>query len=93
MTNEGERPSPNEQTVPSYNGFHASFGERQPLSKTHFHKSYDRSPTKSVLYTNMCETSQAAELKNMPFVVMCGDLPVFMIHVELVGENPEKFGK
>ena len=41
----------------------------------------------------MCETAQAAELKNMPFVIMCGDMLVIQLHVELAAENPDRFSK
>ena len=41
----------------------------------------------------MCETVKAVELKKMPFVVICGDLPVYSLLVELVSENNQKFSK
>ena len=36
---------------------------------------------------------EAVELKNMPFIVTCGDLPVFSSLAELCSENEEKFNK
>ena len=36
---------------------------------------------------------EAVELKNMPFIVICGYLPVYYLIVELCSENEEKFSK
>ena len=93
MTQAGERLRPTDQKVPSYNGFHASFSQSLRISRPYFHKSYDKPPNKSVLHANLCETIEAAELKNMPFVVICGDLPVYSLLVELCSEKEEKFFK
>ena len=36
---------------------------------------------------------QAVELKNVPFIVICGDLPVYSLLVEVYSENEEKLSK
>ena len=63
------------------------------MNGPYYHKSYDKPPFKSVLHANLCETMEAVELKNMPFIVTCGDLPVFSSLAELCSENEEKFNK
>ena len=40
--NEGERPKPSDQAVPSFNGFQATLHPRQSVSKAYYHKSYDQ---------------------------------------------------
>ena len=79
--------------MPSFNGFHASFSKPPIVNEPYYHKSYDKPPSKSVLHANLCETMEAVELKNMPFIVTCGDLPVFSSLVGLCSENEEKFNK
>ena len=93
MMQDGERPRPSEQKVPSFNGFHASFSKSLVVSRPHYHKSYDKPPSKSVLHVNLCETMEAVELKNMPFIVTCGDLPVYSLLAEPCSENEEKVSK
>ena len=68
---DGERPHPLEQKVPSFNGFHASFSKSPVVSRTSYHKSYDKPPSKSVLNANLCEVMEAVKLKNMPFIETC----------------------
>ena len=91
MTQDGERPQLSEQKVPSFNGFYASFSKSPVVSRPYYHKSYDKPPSKGVLYANL--TVEKVELKNMPFIVICGDLPVYSSLVEPCSENEEKFSK
>ena len=93
MTQDGERPQLSEQKVPSFNGFYASFSKSPVVSRSYYHKSYDKPPSKSVLHVNLCDTMEAVELKNVPFIVICGDLPVYSLLVELYSENEEKLSK
>ena len=79
--------------MPSFNGFHASFSKSLVVSRPHYHKSYDKPPSKSVLHVNLCETMEPLELKNMPFIVICIDLPVYSLLVELFSENKENLSK
>ena len=89
MTQDGERPGPSDQKVPSFNGFHARFSKFPVVSRPYYHKSYDRPTSKSVLHANFCETMEAVEVKNMPFIVICGDLPVTFLLAELCSENED----
>ena len=93
MTQNSEFPRPSEQKVPSFNGFHASFSKSPVVSRPHYHKLYDKPPSKSVLHVNLCETMGALELTNIPFIVICIDLPVYSLLAELRSENEEKLSK
>ena len=93
MTQDGQRLRASEQKVPSFNGFHASFNICLVVSRSCCHKSYVFAPSKSVPHANLCEAMEAVELKNIPFVVIYGDLPVYSLLVELCSENEEKFIK
>ena len=73
---------PSEQNVLSFNRFHASFSKCLVLSKPYYHKSFDKPPSKSILHANLCETVE--ELNNMPFSVVCGELLVYSLLVELL---------
>ena len=90
---DGECPRPSEQKVSSLNRFHASFSKSPGVSGPYYHKSYDKPPSKSVLHANLCETMEVVELKNIPFIVICGELPVYSLLVQLCSENEGKFSK
>ncbi len=44
----GDRPDPVEQTIPSYNGFHAGLNVEQRKSRAFFHMSYNQPPMQQV---------------------------------------------
>ena len=52
MNTNGDRPDVTEQTIPSYNGFHAGLNSEQEKSKAYFHMSYSQPPSKSVAWTS-----------------------------------------
>ena len=51
-----------EQKLPSFNGFHASFGKYLVVSRPYYHKMHDKLPSKIVLHVNLCEATEAVEL-------------------------------
>ena len=87
MTQEGERPRPSDQSVKSFNSFHESFRNFPVLSRLYYHKLYNKPPSKRLLYANLCETMEAVGFKNMPFIVICEDFPVYSLLVELCSQN------
>ena len=89
MTQDGERPAPSDQKLPSFNGFHARFSKYPVVSRPYYHKSYDRPASRNVLHANFCETMKAVEIKNIPFIVICGDLPVTFLLAELCSGNED----
>ena len=86
----GNRPSPSDQKVPSYNGFHASLSKPQDICKAYYVKSYDQPPNKSVVNAVMETQKNIMTARNMPFSFLVGDLPVFNLETEIKAENQEK---
>ena len=82
-----------EQTIPSYSGFNASILKPMKKHKAHFHLTHPLPPKKLVVYDMMCRCIDAAECKQMPFIQLVGDQPVYALILELKNENPEKFTK
>lgn len=87
----GNYPSPSNQKVPSYNGFHASLSKPQDVCKAYYVKSYDQPPNKSVVNAVMETQKKIMTSRNMPFSFLVGDLPVFNLECEIKAENQEKF--
>ena len=58
-------------------------------SKPYYFLSLPQSPTKSVIFTLLEKAVGAAEKKNMPFIQVVGDQPVYAFIVELKSENQE----
>ena len=49
----GNRPDPGEQTIPSYNDFHADLNMVQKKGKAYFHMLYNQPTSKSVVHDIM----------------------------------------
>ena len=87
----GDRPDPAEQTIPSYNGFHAGLNMEQRKGKAYFHMSYNQPPSKSVVNDIMDKLSTIITTKHMPFAFLVGDHPVYVLITLLKAENPNKY--
>ncbi|CAJ1076504.1 hypothetical protein KUCAC02_009111 [Xyrichtys novacula] len=87
----GDRPDAAEQTIPSYNGFHASLNKEQSKSKAYFHMSYNQLPNKSVVNDIMEKLSHIIITKHMPIAFLVGDHPVYVLVTLLKAENPDKY--
>lgn len=87
----GNRPGAAEQTIPSYNGFHASLNLDKGKSKAYFHMSYNQPPSKSVVNDIMDKLIGIIASKHMPFAFLVGDLPVYVLITLLKAENPSKY--
>lgn len=88
----GDRPDAANQTIPSYNGFHASLNTEQGKGKAYFHMSYNQPPNKSVVNDVMDKLSTIIATKKMPFAFLVGDHPVYVLITLLKAENPNKYG-
>ena len=86
-----DRPDAAEQTIPSYNGFHAGLSSEQGKSKAYFHMSYNQPPSKSVVNDIMEKLTTIVATKRMPFAFLVGDLPVYVLITLLKAENPCKY--
>jgi hypothetical protein len=87
----GNRPDATEQTIPSYNGFHAGLNVEQGKSKAYFHMSYNQPPSKSVVKDIMDKLSAIITAKHMPFAFLVGDHPVYVLITLLKAENPDSY--
>ena len=86
----GDRPGAGEQTIPSYNGFHAGLNKKHSKSKAYFHMAYNQPPNKSVVNDMMDKLSTIIATTCMPFVFLLGDHPVYILITLLKAENPNK---
>ena len=87
----GDRSEAAEQTIPSYNGFHAGLSSEQGKSKAYFHMSYNQPPSKSVVNDIMDKLTTIIATKRMPFAFLVGDLPVYVLITLFKAENPCKY--
>ena len=81
------RPKPEEQTVPGFSGFHANMSEPVEKSCAIYHVTYPNPPSKTILYDVMCKLIKSIAEKKMPFAVIVGDQPVYVLMLELKSEN------
>ncbi len=87
----GDRTDAAEQTIPSYNGFHAGLNIAHGTRKAYFHMSYNQPPYKSVVNDTMNKLSTTISNKRMPFEFLVGDHTVYILITLLKAENPNKF--
>lgn len=90
---DGKRPKPEEQTVPGFSGFHARMSSADAKSRAIFHMTYPDPPSKTILNDVLCKLSKAIEDKKMPFAIIVGDHPVYVLMLELKSENSQMFSK
>jgi len=82
------RPKPEEQTVSGFSGFHARMSNAEEKSRPIYHMTYPNPPSKTILNDVMCKLA-----KKMPFAIIVGDHPVYVLMLELKSENEELFSK
>lgn len=87
------RPTPEEQTVPGFSGFQARMSNADEKSRAIYYMTYPDPPSKTVINDVLCKLAKAIEEKEMPFVIVVGDHPVYVLMLELKCENPDKFSK
>jgi hypothetical protein len=80
-----------EQQLGAYSGFQASLADPLEKNEAYYHITFPKPPSKSVVNEVMSRCVTAALHKNMPFIQLVGDQPVYAIMFELKAENPEKF--
>jgi len=86
------RPKPEEQTVPGFSGFHARMSNGEEKSRPIYHMTYPNPPSKTILNDVMCKLTKSMEEK-MPFAIIVGYRPVYLLMLELKSENEELFSK
>ena len=77
------KPDPTEQTIPSFSGFQASISTPMQQSKAHCHHTYPRLPSKVVYHDIMYKLSAMIKEKDIPFLVLLGDYPVYVFSLSL----------
>ena len=83
--------NPEDQDIASFTGFMNSIMPADDKSKPYYFLSLPKAPSKAVVYTCLEKAAAAAEKKNMLFIQVIGDQPVYTLIVELKNEKPEKF--
>jgi len=86
-------PKPEEQTVPGFSGFHARTSNAEEKSRPIYHMTYPNPPSKTILNGVMCKLAKSIEEKKMPFAIIVGDHPVYVLMLELKSENEELFSE
>ena len=74
-------------------GFNYVISNPQVKSKTFYHLTFPKHPDKSTVNQSMQKCKEIAEFKNMPFIQLVGDQPVFTLISEVKYENPIKYEK
>ena len=87
----GSRPSPEDQRVPSYSGLQSCIQDKVNKSKPYYHTTYNEPPKKSVVNDIMCKLKNSMVEKSMPYSFLVGDLPTYKLILELKVENSEKY--
>ena len=82
------RPDPTEQAIPSFSGFQASISTPIQQSKAYYHHTNPRPPRKVVCYDIMYKLSAMIKEKDIPFLVLVGDYPVYAFFLELKTAHP-----
>ena len=75
----GDRPDAAEQSIPSYNQFHAGLNMEQGKSKACFQMSYSQPPNKSVVKDVMDKLTIIIATKRMPFAFLVGYHPEYVL--------------
>ena len=89
----GNSISPESQMIGSFAGFQASMSDEVTKSKPYYWLTFPKPPHKSVTHEIMTRLLNIIEDKNIPFVLLTGDQPVYTLIVQLRNENKEKFNK
>ena len=82
------RPDPTEQAIPSFSGFQASISTPMQQSKSYYHHTYHRPLSKVVCYDTLYKLSAMIKEKDIPFLVLVGDYPVYAFFLELKTTHP-----
>lgn len=79
------------QMIPAFIGFQSQVQPEVNKSKAYYFLTFPKPPNKSVVHEVMCRMTQAAKHKDMPFLLLVGDQPVYALMVQLRAENPVTF--
>ena len=91
ITKEGKNISPESQNIGSIAGFQALLCNEVTKSKPYYWLAFPKPPRKSVTYETMTRILKVIDEKNMPFVLLTRDQPVYILIVQIRNENYGKF--
>ena len=89
----GDNIPPESQMIGSFAGFQAPMSHEVTKSKPYYWLTFPKPPHKSVTHEIMTRLLNIIEDKNIPFVLLTGDQPVYTLIVQLRNENKKKFNK
>ena len=89
----GDNIPPESQMIGSFAGFQAPMSHEVTKSKPYYWLTFPKPPHKSVTHEIMTRLLNIIEDKNIPFVLLTGDQPVYTLIVQLRNEKKEKFSK
>ena len=84
---------PDEQEIGSFAGFQALLETEVSKSKPYYWLTFPKPPHKSVTHEIMMRLLQVIGKKNLPFVLLTGDQPVYTLIVQIRNEGNGKFQK
>ena len=71
----GDQSDVDQQQVPAYSGMQACPNQAGERSKAYYQSTYPEPPSKSVINDIMVKNVEGMRQKNIPFLLMVGDLP------------------
>ena len=83
----GEELCPSEQKVGAYSGFRANIYDSSPKGKAYYYMTHSQPPNKTVVHEMMCRSFAAAYKKDMAFIQLLGDQPVYALILEIYVNN------
>ena len=75
----------------AFSGFQATVKPPVTKSKPYYFLTYPSPPHKAVVHEVMDRMVTAANTKNMPFIQLVGDQPVYVLIVQVKYEHPDQF--
>jgi len=79
--------------MPEFSGFHARMSNAEEKSRPIYHMTYHNPPSKTILNDVICKLAKSIEEKEMPFAIIVGDHPIYVLMLQLKSENEELFSK
>ena len=83
----GDQPDVDQQQVPAYSGMQPRLNQAGERSKAYYQSTYPQPPSKSVINDIMVTIVEGMRQKNISFLFMVGDLPLYVYTAELKSEN------
>ena len=89
----GDNIPPESQMIGSFAGFQASMSDEVMKGKPYYWLTFPKNLHKSVTHEIMTHLLNIIEEKNIPFVLLTDDQPVYTLIVQLRNKNKDKFNK